>query len=56
MTNLLGYKFIVASGRNAVITFRQANDILSDKTLESKNMLTYDGIIWLLRVSKGKQR
>jgi hypothetical protein len=35
------YNFVDSEGRNAVMTFRQANDILNDRTLESKNMLTY---------------
>ena len=50
LTNLLqftkvpsgqAYIIVDSDGRNAVMTFRQANDILSDKTLESKNMLNY---------------
>lgn len=35
------YIIVDSDGRNTVMTFRQANDILSDKTLESKNMLRY---------------
>jgi ribokinase len=35
------YIIVDSEGRNAVMTFRQANDILNDRTLESKNMLTY---------------
>ena len=35
------YIIVDSQGRNAVMTFRQANDILNDRTLESKNMLTY---------------
>jgi ribokinase len=35
------YIIVDSEGRNAVMTFRQANDILDDKILGSKNMLTY---------------
>ncbi|MFY9868537.1 MAG: PfkB family carbohydrate kinase, partial [Candidatus Nitrosopolaris sp.] len=35
------YIIVDSQGRNAVMTFRQANDILNGRTLESKNMLTY---------------
>ncbi|HXX98656.1 MAG TPA: PfkB family carbohydrate kinase [Candidatus Bathyarchaeia archaeon] len=35
------YIIVDSEGRNTVMTFRQANDILNDRTLESKNMLTY---------------
>ena len=35
------YIIVDSEGRNTVMTFRQANDILDDKILESKNMLTY---------------
>ncbi|MGC2575795.1 MAG: PfkB family carbohydrate kinase [Candidatus Nitrosopolaris sp.] len=35
------YIIVDSEGRNAVMTFRQANDILDDRILESKNMLTY---------------
>jgi ribokinase len=35
------YIIVDSQGRNAVMTFRQANDILNDRTLDSKNMLTY---------------
>jgi ribokinase len=35
------YIIVDSEGRNAVMTFRQANDILNDRTLDSKNMLTY---------------
>jgi ribokinase len=35
------YIIVDSEGRNAVMTFRQANDILNDRILESKNMLTY---------------
>jgi ribokinase len=35
------YIIVDSEGRNAVMTFRQANDILNDRTLESKNMITY---------------
>ena len=35
------YIIVDSEGRNVVMTFRQANDILNDRTLESKNMLTF---------------
>jgi ribokinase len=35
------YIIVDSEGRNAVMTFRQANDTLNGRTLESKNMLTY---------------
>src|SRR5438093_2374606 len=40
---LSGQAFIIvdSDGRNAIMTFRQANDSLSHKMLESKNMSKY---------------
>jgi ribokinase len=35
------YIIVNSHGRNAIMTFRQANDILRDKILELKNMLKY---------------
>jgi ribokinase len=35
------YIIVDSDGRNAIMTFRQANDSLSQKMLESKNMLKY---------------
>ena len=35
------YIIVDSEGRNTVMTFRQANDVLNDRTLESNNMLTY---------------
>jgi ribokinase len=35
------YIIVDSEGKNTVMTFRQANDILDDRILESKNMITY---------------
>jgi ribokinase len=35
------YIIVDSEGRNTVMTFRQANDVLNDRTLASNNMLTY---------------